>query len=90
MARTTPTETFQPTASNSKRLAKLKTHRGQMSQTINKALDHYFNPKENPVKEVLSRWLVAINESSGSAKDFKLLCEFCGLDYRKVSQGELV
>jgi len=90
MARTTPTETFQPSLSNSKRLGKLKTHRGQMSQTINKALDHYFAPKENPVKEVLARYLKLQHTTGAAERDFKLLCEFCGLDYRKVSQGELV
>lgn len=89
--RATPTETFQPTPKNSKRLARLKRERGLASATINKALDAFYDQTKNPLAPLIIRLLKAGHGHNvvSDERDFKLICELCGEDYREVSNGQL-
>ena len=79
MNRAIKTETFQPSARNSKRLAKLAEIRGEKAKTINLALDSYFSVAKTPgLPKLVLSILDALERDGASAAEIlqaRTICE---------------
>ena len=79
MNRAIKTETFQPSARNAKRLAKLAVIRGEKAKTINLALDNYFSVAKTPgLPKLVLGILDALDKDGAKAADIlraRTICE---------------
>lgn len=79
MQRAIKTETFQPSARNSKRLAKLAVIRGEKSKVINAALDEHFATTKVPhLAKLVLAILDALERDGASAAEIleaRTICE---------------
>lgn len=79
MTRRTPTESFQPTVQNAKRLGKLKEVRGLTTKTINAALDAHFTKQDKTLAELTLKVLTDLDNgesvSRGVFLRLKTMCE---------------
>ena len=79
MNRAIKTETFQPSARNAKRLAKLAVIRGEKSRITNAALDAYFSVAKTPgLPKLVLGILDALERDGATAAEIleaRVICE---------------